>query len=63
MVSLINSQRSRFGAGPAIIEEYRGLSTDAKPELSADRNGSTFFEMDTGSVYMYDGDALSWVMV
>lgn len=36
------------------MTRYRGLSTDTKPNADI---GSTFHEMDTGVVYMYDGDA------
>lgn len=40
------------------IREYRGLSTDTKPQN--DTNGSVFFEMDTGKVYMYDEANHQW---
>jgi len=49
------------GDGYDVVEEYVGKSTDDKPALSRQNNGSTFFEMDTGKVYMYDGDTLTWL--
>jgi len=58
-VSLSN-KNSTIGA---IIEEYRGLSTDEKPLLPADRNGSTFFEMDTQDAYMFNGETLAWTLL
>ena len=42
--------------------EYRGLSTDEKPVAQVS-NGSTFFEMDTGKVYMFNYDGQSWVEI
>lgn len=33
--------------------EYIGLSTDQKPITNV-RNGSTFIEMDTSSIYLFD---------
>mgnify|MGYP001035690635 FL=1 len=42
------------------IRDYRGKSTDEKP-VGRIPNGSSFYEMDTGDVYMFDGDSGSWV--
>jgi hypothetical protein len=41
--------------------ELRGKSTDAKPILPANQNGSVYYEMDTRRAYMWDGDALAWL--
>lgn len=41
--------------------DYVGLSTDSKPTDVG--NGSTFFEMNTGKVYMYNADGKAWVEV
>ena len=49
MVSMVNLSTT----------EYRGLSTDIKPEK--DDNGSSFYEMDTGKTYYYDADNEQWV--
>lgn len=38
--------------------ELKGLSSESKP-LDAP-NGSTFLEMDTGSVYMFDATNGTW---
>lgn len=41
-----------------------GLSSDTKPTVTykgtAITNGSTFFEMDTSTAYMYDEDGETW---
>ena len=44
-----------------LITRYRGLSTDTKPQ-HAD-HGSTFHEMDTGTVYCYDKTGGEWYEV
>lgn len=38
--------------------DYRGLSTDTKPTNAP--NGSTFIEIDTGTVYFFDSDNNLW---
>lgn len=47
------------------ILEITGLSTDAKPidfiNLTYITNGSTFEEIDTGTIYKYNEDAKEWV--
>lgn len=40
---------------------YVGLSTDAKPSDAG--NGSTFIEMNTGKVFMYNAEGNAWVEV
>ena len=42
------------------LHEYRGLSTDEKPN-PVGGNGSTFFEIDTGDMYIYDGENGDWI--
>lgn len=42
--------------------DLRGLSTDTKPTENVP-NGSTFFEMDTGDVYMFDESAQIWLKI
>lgn len=39
--------------------EYRGLSTDTKPTENV-VNGSSFIEIDTGKVYLFDADGGTW---
>jgi hypothetical protein len=41
------------------INAYYGLSTDTKP-LDAP-NASTFYEMDTGALYLFDKDNATWL--
>lgn len=38
-----------------IFNEYYGLSTDTKP-VADGLNGSTFYEIDTRDLYMYNED-------
>lgn len=44
--------------------ELRGLSTDEKPTATTDgspiENGSTFIEIDTGKIFMYDLENTQW---
>lgn len=40
--------------------EYRGLSTDKKPTGESVQNGSTFVEMDTSDVYVFDKENTQW---
>lgn len=46
-----------------ILVELRGLSTDEKPTEMSDKviqNGSTFIEIDTGKIFMYDLENEQW---
>ena len=46
-----------------ILVELRGLSTDNKPTEMSDKeiqNGSTFIEIDTGKIYLYDLENQQW---
>ena len=46
--------------------EYKGLSTDIKPvedDSTKVPNGSTFFEMDTSKLFMYDNEHDVWLEV
>jgi len=64
MVSQISSSAARLGPdGLTVIEEYRGLSTDIRPILPRDRNGSTYYNMDDvpKKVEMWDGENLVWL--
>lgn len=43
--------------------ELRGLSSDTKPTQIDNKfidNGSTFIEMDTGTVFLYDLENKNW---
>lgn len=43
------------------VAEYRGLSTDTKPDGNV-ANGSSYYEMDTGATYYYDADSSQWTI-
>lgn len=43
------------------VQSLVGLSTDSKPTDVG--NGSTFFEMNTSKVFMFNEAASSWVEV
>lgn len=45
--------------GDGITNEYYGISTDQKPKSPP--NASTFYEIDTGELYMYDAESKKWV--
>lgn len=48
---------------PKCLFEFSGLSGDEKPKAfagAAVANGSTFLEMDTSSVYIYDEGNETW---
>ena len=47
------------------VFDFMGKSTDTKPTVTYNgktiENGSTFYEMNTGKVFMYDADADVWL--
>lgn len=45
--------------GNGVTNEYYGLSADKKPESPP--NASTFYEMDTTDLYMYDAEREKWI--
>jgi len=54
MVTLIKSGKQVNVA----VGQYCGLSTDTKPTDAA--NGSSFIEIDTGKVYLFDAAGETW---
>ncbi len=40
------------------VNEYYGLSTDTKPTDAP--NASTFYEMNTGKLYLFDKENQAW---
>lgn len=64
MVSLYKIEDSYTKpSGTYISGEFRGLSTDEKPtEIGVNKidNGSTFLEIDTGNIYLYDLENEEW---
>ena len=58
----IYSQKDLDNDGKMEVE-LRGLSTDNKPttiKRATIDNGSTFIEIDTGKIYMYDLEHQQW---
>ena len=53
MGALLNPDRSPSGKSTVTLV---GLSTDSKPTSPDIGNGSMFLEMDTGSIYFYNGE-------
>lgn len=64
MVTIQKVERTRiFPDEERILVEIRGLSNDAKPVKMDGKkvdNGSTFVEIDTGKVYMFDFENKKW---
>lgn len=52
MITVINQGKTNV---------YYGTSLDEKP-VQESLNGSVFFEIDTGDVFIFNGDTLSWVL-
>lgn len=68
MVSIYDVKKSKIRGEdkPLILVELRGLSSDTKPTVIQNgdiENGSSFIEIDTGKLYLYDGSSNSWVEV
>ena len=59
MISNSNANDSTLWTG----WDLRGLSSDNKPTDSQLPNGSTFIEMDTGKVYMWDKENTQWRLI
>ncbi|MCL1823180.1 MAG: hypothetical protein FWG44_03160 [Oscillospiraceae bacterium] len=55
-----SNQNERALNYSGVIENFTGLSTDPKPVLKPENNGSSFFELDTKRVFFWDGDSLNW---
>lgn len=63
MVSIYKTEKTQ---GNYIMTELRGLSTDEKPVMFEENiidNGSTYTEIDTGDVYMYDLESEDWFKI
>lgn len=57
--SVTNVKKSKDGHDYTYFE-YSGLSTDSKPTTGV-FNGSTFLEMDTSEVYVFDASTMAWL--
>lgn len=51
------------GNGQVKSCDFRGLSTDTKPTDLSVGNGSTFIEIDTGKIFLYDAAGSIWYEV
>lgn len=65
MVTIYDVKKSKIRGEdkPLVLVELRGLSTDDKPTVIQNgeiENGSSFIEIDTGKMYLYDGSSKSW---
>lgn len=69
MITIYNTKKSnidRVNGEVFYLLELRGLSTDEKPITIANgtiENGSSFIEIDTGKVYLYNIESQSWIEV
>lgn len=50
-----------FKTSQGQVNEYYGLSTDTKPSDPSVPNASTFYEMDTGKLFMFSADSHTWL--
>lgn len=66
MVTIYKLERADIEGDGKFLTEFRGLHEDDKP-TSIDggtiENGSTYTEIDTGDVYMYDLENTTWYKV
>lgn len=63
MVTIYNIKNSILKEQQPLLFELRGLSTDDKPTIIEDNpvdNGSSFIEIDTGKLYLYNLDGKTW---
>jgi hypothetical protein len=61
MLSMVDVKQNRGCPNKTIRESWEGLSTDEKPILKENRNGSEFYEMDTTEFFKWDGENLVWL--
>lgn len=64
MITIYKNERTKMeNGGQLILVELRGLSTDEKPitfEGNRIDNGSSFIEINTGKVFLYDLTSQTW---
>lgn len=63
MITIYNIKKVTKDNNIKFLTELRGLSTDSKPttiENGIVENGSTFIEINTGKVFMYDLVSETW---
>jgi len=57
MVSIL---KINAGSGGRLLADYAGLATDTAPTDDDCLNGSTFYEIDTGTTYHFDEENDTW---
>ena len=64
MISIYKTDNTKITLeGKKVSAELRGLSTDTKPTIlnkAIIDNGSSFIEIDTGKVFLYDLASETW---
>lgn len=63
MITIYNVKKSDIKDDGSFLVELRGLADDEKPTTingGEILNGSSFIEIDTGDVYLYDGEGKEW---
>lgn len=64
MITIYDNKKVKKQNGSIkFLVELRGLADDPKPttiENGIVENGSTFIEIDTGKLYLYDLDSEEW---
>lgn len=66
MITIYNVKKSDIKGDGKFLVELRGLSDDEKPTTidgGEILNGSSFIEIDTGDIYLYDGEGEEWYNV
>ena len=65
MVTIWGIKKNTLVEDDLLQVELRGLSTDTKPTSLIGGNidnGSTFIEIDTQDIYIYDGENKEWLI-
>ena len=63
MITIYNVKKSDIEGDGKFLVELRGLADDEKPTTingGEILNGSSFIEIDTGDIYLYDGEGKEW---
>ena len=64
MISIYNVKNEKIDKNETkFTVELRGLSTDTKPTVFNGKtieNGSSFIEIDTGKIYLFDKESQEW---
>ena len=61
MVRILSVKQYKYSNGEYQYIEAAGLSTDTKPVVENMATGSTFIEVNTKKVFMWDEESETWV--